>query len=206
MKGIFISILKLGVLVNLFYFPVSNICMAQKQTAKYNIRAFGMDIGELNVEQQINGHDTIVKAITNIDFRFIFTYKGNYLQEGYYHNSDLRNSHLRTIRKGKVNSDTHIIKNKDSYMLIKNGDTSCIHNKIRYSGSLVYFNEPKNISTIVYEMDGERKNIEAVGKHTYHIFSQNKSKKNDYEYVYESGILKRAIIKYPLAVIYLERK
>ena len=84
--------------------------MAQKQTAKYNIRAFGMDIGELNVEQQINGHDTIVKAITNIDFRFIFTYKGNYLQEGYYHNSDLRNSHLRTIRKGKVNSDTHIIK------------------------------------------------------------------------------------------------
>jgi hypothetical protein len=199
-------VLKWGLLFNL-YFISSLACMAQKQTATYNIRVFGMDVGKLNVEQQIIGHDTLVTAVTNVDFKFIFTYKGIYSQEGTYRNGELYKSHLKIIRKGKVSSDTHIIKTGNYYTVIEEGDdTSYIYNKIKYSGSLVYFNEPVNISTIYYETSGEQKKIEAICDHTYHVFKLNKTKNNDYEYEYEGGILKRAIIRYPLANIYLERE
>lgn len=206
MTGYFKHVLKLGLAINLALL-FSFACIAQKQTANYNIEVFGMDVGELKVEQQIIGHDTLVKAITNVDFKFIFTYKGIYLQEGTYRNGDLLHSHLQIIRKGKVSSDTRITKTGNYYTFIEEDeDTSYIYNKIKYSGSLVYFNEPVNISTIYYETSGEQKNIEAMGKHIYHVFKLNKCKKNDYEYEYEDGILKRATIRYPIANIYLERE
>ncbi|NOX46710.1 MAG: hypothetical protein GXO89_07005 [Chlorobi bacterium] len=202
------QIIKLG-LLGIFNFISSFHCIAQTQVkkAKYNIEVFGMDVGELNVEQQIIGHDTIVKAITSVDFKFIFTYKGIYSQEGTYRNGELLQSHLKIIRKGKVSSDTRITKTGNYYTVIEGDeDTSYIYNKIRYSGSLVYFNEPVDISTIYYETSGEQKKIEAIGDHIYHVFKINKNKKNDYEYEYEDGILKRATIRYPLANIYLERE
>ena len=206
MTGFFKHVLKHGLAINLALL-LSFTCIAQKQTAKYNIEVFGMDVGELKVEQQIIGHDTLVKAITHLDFKFIFTYKGIYLQEGTYRNGDLLQSHLKIIRKGKTSSDTRITKSGNYYAVIKEDeDTSYIYNKIKYSGSLVYFNEPINISTIYYETSGEQKNIEAICKHIYHVFKLSKSKKNDYEYEYEDGILKRATIRYPLANIYLERE
>jgi hypothetical protein len=208
MTGISKQIIKLW-LFGILNFISSFHCIAQIQiqAAKYNIEIFGMDVGELNVEQKIIGHDTIVKAITSVDFKFIFTYKGIYSQEGTYRNGELLKSHLKIIRKGKVSSDTRIIKTGNHYTVIEEDeDTSYIYNKIKYSGSLVYFNEPVNISTIYYETSGEQKNIESIGNQTYHVFKMNKNKKNDYEYEYEDGILKRAIIRYPLANIYLERE
>jgi len=131
MTGISRHVLKLGFIITLYFItPLTCNSQIQKQTAKYNIKVFGMDVGELNIEQQIIGHDTIVNAITSVDFKFIFSYKGIYSQEGIYRNGELLQSHLKIIRKGKVSSDTHIIKTGKFYTVIEEEDTSYIYNKI----------------------------------------------------------------------------
>jgi hypothetical protein len=192
----------LGLLiVFLFIAPVS--AQSTQRTAKYHIRVLGMNIGEYTVTQETKDGDISIEAITDVEVKIIFTYRVKYLQHSLYRNGSLWNCHVQTIKNGKVNSDMHLEKQVETYLLVEDGDSTFIHDHITYSGSLLYFNEPMKVSTMYNERSGEKKPLKCIADHTYIITDEKDNKTNEYHY--NDGVLTRAELKHPLAVIHLER-
>jgi hypothetical protein len=82
--------------------------------------------------------------------------------------------------------------------------TSLVYDKrISFSESLLYFNEPTQISTIYSEFDGIEKTI--IESSTGHYKIQNPLNGNVSEYFYEKGILSTAIVHFQMITLYLTR-
>jgi len=178
-------------------------CDAQSKIDKsvYNIHAMGMDVGTITVNQQITGNKITVEAISEVEVRIIFKIKVKYIQTSTYVNGILQQSLLKTYKKDAVNSTTHLVKQGDGYTLEKDGKITRINDIIKYSGSLLYFHEPKNVKVLYFEINGEKTKVETVKTHEYLITDPNNGNKN--EYTYKNGVLKNAIIKHTMANVYL---
>lgn len=178
--------------------------MAQSdfRTEIYNIRAMGMDVGSITVNQETSGDKLIVEAISQVEVRIIFKIKVKYIQTSIYENGELVESSLKTFKKESVNSDTRLTKVEDGYELDKDGKKSFIKDVIKYSGSLLYFNEPKKVTDLYFEINGEKTTVEPLMKDKYLITDPHNGKKNEYNY--KNGMLKSAVIKHNIANVYLE--
>jgi len=187
--------------ISLSLVPVSSA--QQTDSAKYRIRVFGMNIGEFTVNQKTVGRDIHVEAITNVEVKIIFTYRVKYIQESYYKDGILWNSHVQTIKNGNVYSDILLKREGEAYLITKDGSTDTIHGKITYSGSLLYFNEPEQVQYLYKERTGEKSHIKCIADHTYALMDEKNNKTNKYEY--KDGVLDRAALIHPIATIYLER-
>jgi len=186
-----------------FLFAVPVFSQPEDQIVTYRIRVMGMNVGELTVKQQTFGNEILVEAVTDVEVKIIFTYRVKYLQNCHYRDGALVNSHLQTVRNDKVNSDTKLTKTADGYLLEADGDSKLIHDSITYSGSLLYFTEPKQVSCMYIELNGEKNAVKCVEDHTYVVLDKKGREKN--KYVYQDGVLERAELKHTLATIHVER-
>ncbi len=175
--------------------------LGQSKTEVFNIRALGMNIGTITVNQQTVGDRLVVEAISQVEVRIIFKFKVKYIQTSIYENGELVTSSLQTYKKGTVNSDTRLTKKGNGYELNKDGKKSYINDKIYYSGSLLYFHEPISVKNLYFEINGKKTIVEPTKAHTYLITDPQNGKKN--EYMYKNGVLKQAIIKHNMANVYL---
>jgi hypothetical protein len=180
-------------------------CSAQYQnnTAVFNIRTLGMNVGEIKVHQKIIGDELFVEAISNVEVWIIFKIKAMYLQTSIYKNGILIESSLKTYKNDAVNSETSLTEDGDGYILNKDQILTQVDEKIEYSGSLLYFNEPKDVANMYLEISGEKAAIEALGDHEYSIMNPRSGKKNEYNY--KNGVLQNAVIRHNVANVYLER-
>jgi hypothetical protein len=188
-------------ITSLFFASVS--AQSTNYTAKYRIRVLGMNIGEFTVNQKTEDGDISVEAITDVEVKIIFTYRVKYIQQSLYKDGNLWNSHVKTIKNGKVHSDIQLKKQGETYLLTSERDSVTIHDSITYSGSLLYFNEPKQVSYLYKERNGEKNHIKCIAEHTYALMDGKNKKANEYEY--KNGILNRAALIHPIATIYMER-
>jgi len=179
-------------------------CNAQSQseTEVYNIRALGMDVGTITVNQQRDGERITVEAISQVEVRIIFKIKVKYIQTCTYENGILQESLLEIFKKGEVDSTTSLTKKGNGYTLHKNGEVSYVNDIINYSGSLLWFHEPKNAMDMYFEISGEKTTVEVISPHKFLITDPHNGNKN--EYTYKKGILEEAIIKHSMANVYLE--
>ena len=176
----------------------------QQKTLNYQITVMGMNIGNLTVIQKENGDTIQTKIITRVKVKIIFTYKIDYFQTSRFIQGHLDESHLKTIKNGKLNSETWFLrKTNDRYLFIDKQDTSLIHSEIFYSGSLLYTREPTKLSSYFKENSGERVFIRSDLPHNY-VVSNAKGKELN-QYHYKNGSLDKIIINYPVATIRLKR-
>jgi hypothetical protein len=176
---------------------------ADFQTAKFNIRALGIDLGEMTVTQVSEGEEVIVEATSEVEVNFIFTFEVRYVQYCKYRSGELLESSLKTYKKGEVNSDTRLTKVKDGYVLEKDGEVTVINDRITYSGSMLYFNEPKDVDSMYIEMSGAKDQVKHIGAHVYEVLDTESGRKRTYEY--EGGKLVKTEIHYRLATIRTEK-
>lgn len=184
------------------FFLFSGYAQAIDRHAKYRIQVMGMDIGRYVVNQQTKESEIRIEAITDVEVKLIFTYRVKYIQNSLYRNGQLWSSHVQTIKNGKVNSDVWLEKQGGIYHLKKDGESAYIHDRITYSGSLLYFNEPKEVSYLYKERSGEKQPLKRTADHTYILTDEKNKKTNEYEY--EEGTLVRAALVHPVATIRLE--
>ncbi len=176
---------------------------AVNNTAKYQIRVLGMHVGEFTVSQKSVDGDLSVEAVTDIEVKIIFRYKVKYIQQSHYQQGNLLEYHVQTIKNENINSDTRLLKKDEGYLLIKDGDSTLVHENITYSGSLLYFNEPRGVSHIYNERSGEMKSIQCNAENTYVITDEKGRRTNEYRY--KDGILDSTVLEHPIAKIYLVR-
>lgn len=176
--------------------------LAQTTTEIYNIRAMGMDVGTITVNQQRDGERLTVEAISQVEVRIIFKIKMKYIQTCTYENGVLQESLLEIYKKGEVDSTTSLTKKGDGYTLHKDDEVSYVNDIINYSGSLLWFHEPKDLMEMYFEISGEKTTVNKLGAHEYQITDPHNGNKN--EYTYKNGVLQLAIIKHTMANVYLE--
>jgi hypothetical protein len=164
----------------------------------------GMDVGKITVKQEKIGNKLTVEAISEVEVRIVFKIKVKYIQTSVYENGQLLTSSLKTYKKDEVNSDTRLTKNGNGYILDKDGETSHVNDVIKYSGSLLYFNEPTNITDLYFEINGEKTTVKPLGNHKYEVTDPHNGNLNEYNY--KNGMLTNAVIKHSLANVYLELK
>ena len=193
-----ILVLLLGIL---FFTSVS--AKTEELTTKYNIQMLGVSIGEFSVTQTSKNGNVNIEAITDVKVNLPFSYRIKYVQKTVYKQDILQSSHVETYKNGQLNSTIWLKREKDSYLLISEKDTSVIHDLIRYSGSLIYFNEPKGIKKIYKERSAEMRPLEAVGEHTYIIKDKKGRELN--RYFYENGILQSAKMRHTLGSLELNQ-
>ncbi len=174
-----------------------------ERSAKYQISVWGMNIGEFTVDQKIDGDDIRINAVTDVYVRMIFSYQVKYIQHSLYRHGILWSSQVKTLKNGKNNSNTRLDRQTENYLLTKDGDATIINGDITYSGSLLYFQEPKQINCIYNERNGEKNTIKSLDDHTYAIVDKKGNKTNIYEY--RDGILTQAELIHTLATIHLKR-
>jgi hypothetical protein len=187
-------------------YVLTSSLQAQSQTKKevFNIRAMGMDVGKITVNQEKLGNKLTVEAISEVEVRIVFKIKVKYIQTSVYENGELVTSSLKTYKKDEVNSDTRLTKNGNGYILEKDGKVTYVDDIIKYSGSLLYFNEPANITDLYFEINGEKTTVKPLGNNKYEVTDPHNGNQNEYNY--NNGILDNAVIKHSLANVYLQRK
>ena len=181
----------------------SSFCVVQSQnkTAVYDIRAMGMDVGTITVHEELKGEDLFVKATSEVEVRLIFKIRAKYVQSSRYRNGILQESLLKTYKRDKVNSTTQLTINENGYTLNKDGKLSQIDDVINYSGSSLWFHEPKEGMAMYFEISGEKAAVKLISAHKYSIRYPNNGNKN--EYTFNKGLLKNAVIKHSIANVYL---
>ena len=188
----------------LLIFGYNSRAQNQIKTQVFSIRTLGMNVGEIKVFQEEKGSKLVIKAISEFEVRIVFKIKGKYIQSCVYSEGELLKSSLKTYKKDKVNSEICLTKNGNGYVMDKEGEISLINDVIRYSGSLLFFNEPHNVKDLYLEVSGEKTTVEPHGNHKYLITNPRNGKKN--LYIYENKVLKKAVIKHAISTIFLERK
>ncbi|MBT3385558.1 MAG: hypothetical protein HN778_07735 [Prolixibacteraceae bacterium] len=175
----------------------------EELATKYNIQMLGVRIGEFSVTQASENGNVNIKAITDVKINLLFSYRIKYVQRTVYEQGILQSSLVEIYKNGKLNSTIWMKLEKGSYLLITDKDTSVIHDLIEYSGSLIYFNEPKGIKKIYKERNSEMRQLEAVSEHTYIIKDEKEKELN--RYFYENGILQSAKMRHKLGTVQLHR-
>jgi len=170
---------------------------------RYSMHLLGRNIGEFTVTQTGKNGNFEIEAITDIKIDLLFSYRIKYIQNTVYEQGILQNSHVETYKNGKLNSTVLLKREGASYLLVSNGDTTIMNDTITYSGSLIYFNEPRGIKKIYKERSAEMQQINSVSEHTYAIKDENEKELN--RYFYEGGILQYAQMKHATGTIELKR-
>jgi len=168
------------------------------------MRVLGMNIGEFTIIEKNDGESISINAVTDVKVKIIFTYRIKYVQESFHKNGNLWQSHVKAVKDGKVDSDVMLKKHNESYLLLKeNKDSTLIHDNIRYTGSLLYFHEPAQVSSMYKERTGEKGNMKCTGGNTYVLTDEKGRITNEYEY--KDGVLEWAKLKHPVANILMKR-
>lgn len=136
-----------------------------------------------------------VKLLVTINVRYILTtvFKENQLYSG----------EIRTYRNNELHSEMNTIKVGAEYLFTKDGKQSVFLNRITFSESMLYFNEPADLQSIYSEFDGVEKSIFEPGPGHYRI--QNPLNGNFSDYFYESGLLKAAFVNLDMMMVYVEK-
>lgn len=171
-------------------------------TAKYHIYMLGANVGEFSVVQTSNDENITIDAITAVEINLLFPYRIKYVQKTEYNQGVLQKANVETYKNGKLNSSMSMNYTKEAYLLILDGDTTFIDELITYSGSLIYFNEPKATTRIFKERNAEMRQITPEGNHSYVI--KNEKGKLLNRYFYENGVLQKAIMRHTLGTVELK--
>ncbi len=194
----------LGILLLGLIFFTSVSAQPKELATKYAIYMLGANVGEFSVIQKNNNGSIYIEAITDMEIKFLLSYRIKYVQNTVYSQGVLQSSNVNTYKNGKLNSSTWLKFEKGLYLLVADGDTTIINDSITYSGSLLYFNEPTGIKKIYKERSAEMRPINPVSEHVY-IVTDDKDRELN-KYFYEDGILWYAQMRHALGTFELKRK
>ncbi|AWV97088.1 DUF6134 family protein [Arcticibacterium luteifluviistationis] len=176
----------------------------QAQTLLYDITSNNNSLGQITVtKSHQNGllkidviSEVKVKVFVNIDLKYHLTAN--------YKNGELLSSTVLTFVNGKQHSSSITEKTNENYSITKDGDLSKFFNDINYSGALLYWEEPKNISIVYSEIDNIEKPIKKVASGHYKL-TDPKSKHSS-DYFYKNGTLEKTVIQHTLMTFQLTRR
>lgn len=159
---------------------------------KFDIVLKGKVVGQLQASKSFKDSEIHYQSATNITTRFIKDISVKYKYNVIFNNNNLKNADVFITVNNKPHAETNTQLLGDHY-LIKQEDTKerVFNAPINYSTILMYFDEPRGISSCFSEEDGTVNVIKPLGNH---IYKKINSKGKENIYYYENGKLIKAEI------------
>lgn len=177
---------------------------AQQKTFEYNIKRNGDVVGNIHFIQGIVGNRTVLTMESEVNTRFIFSFKAKAKEEAIYDNGIMTWSSIFRKLNGTVKADKKTKATGTSYTIYKGTKTETLNNyPIRYNMLSVYVIEPLNITTVYSDNFQQHVNIQKIAEHHYKI----KFPDGNYnEYFYANGVCSKIEIHHTLYSATIELK
>lgn len=195
---------KLRKVVCLAFLALAVCATGLSQTADYSIYSSKKELlGQLRVSKIDTDSTTKIAVISQFEVKMLMTIQIKYTLQTLYYNSKLASSYVKTYKNDELNSFSKTIKVGAQYEFVKDNIESYYSEQITFSESLLYFNEPDQVSALYSEFDGVKKMI--IHRNAGHYKIQNPLNGNISEYFYEDGTLKTAIVQFQMMTLYLTK-
>lgn len=177
---------------------------AQQKKFEYSIKRNGEVVGTISFTHGIAGNRTVLTMESEVNTRFIFTFKAKAKEEAIYDDSILTWSSIYRKVNGNVKVDKQTKANGNIYTVYKGSKTETLNNyPIRYNMLSIYIMEPVNISKVYSDNFQQQIDIQKIANHRYKI----KFPDGNYsEYFYTNGICSKVEIHHSLYSATIELK
>ena len=184
----------LSLLVGLFSLMIST--NAQEKKLEYNIKRNGDVVGSIHFIQGIAGSRTVLTMESEVNTRFIFSFKAKAKEEAIYDNGIMTWSSIFRKLNGTIKVDKKTKANGSVYTVYKGSKTETLNNyPIRYNMLSVYISEPVNITKVYSDNFQQQVDIQKIADHHYKI----KFPDGNYnEYFYTNGVCSKIEIHHSL--------
>ncbi len=162
------------------------------QTYKYDILIKNNKIGVLTANLQATDSTKQVNIEVDCKLNFVLEEDIKFIINSIYINNTLSYSSSSIYRNNKIEFTSIIRKANSYYTISRNKHELRFLGDIKYSGSILYFEEPENRTIIFSEIDNIYKPIKKIGNHTYSITNPKTNKTSIF--TYKNGILEQAKI------------
>lgn len=169
----------------------------------YRIINDGKVIGEIHASRSVHGDQVIYDVETKMDVKVLISQRIAYTSRAVYENGILQSSSSKSYLNDKLHQFCITTLKGNRYAIKIDKYERSLARYVNYSGVLLYFKEPLNVSLVYSEMSGQDNKIR---KATYgqYILTNTKSKKEN-RYWYKGGILERAMINHTLIDLEIQR-
>lgn len=177
---------------------------AQEKTLAYSIKRNGDIVGSIRFVQSIAGARTVLTMESEVNTRFLFTFKAKAKEEAIYDNGIMTWSSVYRKLNGNVKADKKTRANGNAYTVYKGSKTEKLNNyPIRYNMLSVYVTEPVNISKVYSDNFQQQLDIQKLSDHHYKI----KFPDGNYnEYFYTGGVCSRVEVHHTMYSATIELK
>ncbi|MGB0431296.1 MAG: DUF6134 family protein [Bacteroidia bacterium] len=173
--------------------PISNNTTSTKtENLKFDIVAFDMVLGKLDVMKVSHGENIYYSSKTKVHFDVIKSFDVLFDFNVNFSLGQMQNSIIKASVNGDVYTNTQTKKVYNSYHVYKEGEKAKeITDPIDFSTIQLYFDEPIQKTQCYAEQQGSFNTITPLGNHSYKMKNE-KGRENIY--YYENGKLKKAVI------------
>ncbi|HET9745325.1 MAG TPA: DUF6134 family protein [Chitinophagaceae bacterium] len=177
---------------------------AQQKKFEYAIKRNGDQVGTIHFTQGVTGNRTVLTMESEVNTRFIFSFKARAKEEAIYDNGIMTWSSIYRKLNGNVKVDKKTKANGNTYTVYKGSKTETLNNyPIRYNMLSVYVAEPVNITQVYSDNFQQQVTIQKVADHHYKI----KFPDGNYsEYFYTNGVCSKVEIHHTLYRATIELK
>ena len=175
----------------------TTLCVAaQEKKLTYNIKRNGDVVGNIRFVQNIAGNRTVLTLESEVNTRFIFSFKAKAKEEAIYENGIMTWSTIFRKLNGNIKADKKTKANGNAYTIYKGTKTETLKNyPIRYNMLSIYVTEPVSISKVYSDNFQQQVDIQKIADHHYKI----KFPDGNYnEYFYANGICSKVEVHHTL--------
>ncbi|MEZ4771975.1 MAG: DUF6134 family protein [Bacteroidia bacterium] len=178
---------------------------SQSTEQSYYMKALGSKIGSMNYYRQTKGEDVYYQTKSLLEVNLLVKrVKMEVENKIHYHAGQFISARSQVVVNGEQNSSSIIEWAGDHYTIqIDGGEKTTLKSPIFYSGSRLYFDEPKGIQNAFSESSGVFMPVNALGAGAYQVTDPRNDRKMIY--YYENGVQTKVSIKHPLLTVYLIR-
>ncbi|MEZ4826068.1 MAG: DUF6134 family protein [Bacteroidia bacterium] len=193
-------------IITLFSLIFSVVALfGQTSNQTYFMKALGKKIGELHYTRQVSGEDVYFSNVGFLEVNLLVKKVRMDIENRiHYHAGQFISANNKAIVNGEVHNSSRIEWNGKSYtMQIDGGEKKTISSPIFYSGSRLYFEEPRGIEKAFSEASGIYMSVKPLGAGAYEVTDPQTER--SMVYYYENGVQTKVSMKHPLLTVYLVR-
>lgn len=183
-------------LVVLLVLPVNS--HAQETLLNYSIQHNGKVIGTMQLTHKTIDEELFIKLSSQVQTRFVLEVNVNTIDQSHFKAGKLVSSsvYIKVNDKEKPCKKTKLI--NDTYKLLAGAKQQCLREPINYNMSLLYIQEPTQISTVYSDSFQRFLSIKKIASNKYRIDLPDG---NYNEYAFKNGICNQVWVHHALYTI-----
>lgn len=193
------KLILLSLMCSSFLAPESNTI----RTLKYKILKEGKPIGEVIAVRTLSGDEAEYDVETHMNLKLIINQKVDYTSKASFRNGILQNSVSRAFLNDRPHQSCTTKLRTGGYQVLLDHQEYFLKRQVSYSGTMLYFKEPSNVTLVYSEMSGQDNKMTHQGE-GYYVLTNSRNRKQN-QYWYKSGILDHAAINSSLVDIEIQR-